>query len=67
MQNYTLQEAADELALSTVTLRKYIKSGRLMAYKRGPRDRGPGGGYVITHDDLQMFRRWYETLTGVRG
>lgn len=46
---YTLKQAADNLGLSVVTLRRYIKQGKLIAKKVGKE-------YQITEEDVEMLK-----------
>ena len=62
----TVEEAAAALLVTKPTVRKYIHEGRLPAYRRGPRTRGPGGGFWIRRNDLELFRLWYTGPVGVR-
>lgn len=66
MDILTIPEAAQALNCAEVTIRKYIRLGKLPAYHHGPRLRGPGGGYRIRGEDLELFRNWYEYQTGAR-
>lgn len=48
VKSYTVQEAAQMLGLSAVTIRNYIKAGRLKATKAGV-------SWLITEKNLQNF------------
>jgi MerR family transcriptional regulator, copper efflux regulator len=52
MKGYTLREAADALGVSTVTVRRYIKSGKLRARLVPSKF---GESYII--DDLPLLTR----------
>jgi excisionase family DNA binding protein len=47
---YTVQEAAELLRVSTVTVRSYIESGKLRAGRRGG-----SGHYLIEDADIREF------------
>ena len=49
MESITIHQAANFLNIGVETLRRYIKNGKIQAYKL------PGGHYRIKRDDLLSF------------
>jgi excisionase family DNA binding protein len=56
---YTIKTAAEAVGVTEPTIRKYVRNGRIRAYLRGGRIKGPQGGYILRHDDVEAFRRWW--------
>lgn len=56
----TVQDTAARVGVSTKTIYKYVKEGRLKAYRRGPRS------IAISIDDLDALYRPFGT-SYVRG
>ena len=49
-EQLSLKEAADELSVSEVTARRWVKEGRLEAYR-------PGGKYVIPRSAIEDLKK----------
>lgn len=58
--SYTLKTAAEATGLTTATISRAIKAGKLHAKRSGlTEDNLPAGSYVILHADLMA---WLESL-----
>lgn len=52
---YTPEQAAEILQVSAATVRSYLKSSRLKAYKIGGKRNNPRGQWRILPSDLDKF------------